>query len=105
MRLFNFVKLSIYIVMFMYYYCYVWLCLCVFCFIVLFSVLFACKCVLYYCHGVTTQMQLTNISYTEGCAVLFEVLLTIQVFRYKTMCWKSDCQRLERKYYFYRKDK
>jgi len=30
---------------------------------VLFSVLFVCKCVLYYCHRVTTQLQLINISY------------------------------------------
>ena len=29
--------------------------------IVLFCVLFVCKCVLYYCHWVSTQMQLTNI--------------------------------------------
>jgi len=28
-----------------------------------FSVLFVCKCVLYYCHRVATQLQLTNISY------------------------------------------
>jgi len=30
--------------------------------IVLFSVLFVCKCVLNYCHRVATQLQLTNIS-------------------------------------------
>jgi len=36
---------------------------CVFCFIVFFCVLFVCKCVLYYRHRVSTQLQLTNISY------------------------------------------
>ena len=36
---------------------------CAFRFIVLFCVLFVCKCVLYYCHRVTTQLVLTNISY------------------------------------------
>jgi len=30
---------------------------------VLFYVLFVCICVLYYCHRVATQLQLTNISY------------------------------------------
>jgi len=33
----------------------------VFCFIVLFCVV--CICVLYYCHRVSTQLQLTNITY------------------------------------------
>ena len=37
-------------------------------FIVLFYVLFVCKCVLYYCHGVSTQLQLTNISYNPALA-------------------------------------
>jgi len=36
--------------------------LCIVCF-VSFSVLFVCKCVLYYCHWVVTQLQLTNIPY------------------------------------------
>jgi len=31
--------------------------------IVLFYVLFVCKCVLYYCHWVPIQLQLINISY------------------------------------------
>jgi len=34
----------------------------IFCFIVLFYVLFECKCVLYYYHRVSTQLHLTNIS-------------------------------------------
>jgi hypothetical protein len=33
--------------------------------IVFFCVLFLCKCVLYYCHPVSAQLQLTNISNTD----------------------------------------
>jgi len=33
---------------------------CVFCFIVSFCVLSVCKCVLYYCHRLSTQLQLTE---------------------------------------------
>ena len=45
--------------MFMYSY---YVTFCMFCFIVMFCVLSVCKCVLYYCHRVSTQLQLTNIS-------------------------------------------
>jgi len=34
----------------------------VFCLTVLFCVLFVCKCVPYYCHRVSIQLQLENIS-------------------------------------------
>ena len=49
-------------------YLFVLLLLCMFCsvysiFVVLFYVLFVCKCELYYCYRVSTQLQLTNVSY------------------------------------------
>ena len=66
MLLFNFVHyvcllLGMLIVMFMYSFCYV---CCVLCILFHRDVLcVVCKYVLYYCHRVSTQLQLTNISY------------------------------------------
>ena len=48
--------------MFMYSFCYGCSVL-VILLIMFFYVLFVCKRVLYYCHRVSTQLQLTNISY------------------------------------------
>ena len=45
-------------------YCY-YVPFCVFCLTVLFCVLFVCKCVLYYCHQVSIQKQLPNITKTK----------------------------------------
>jgi hypothetical protein len=44
---------------------------CVFCFIVLFCVLFVCKCVVYYCQRVSNQLQLTNLSYHNFTLVYY----------------------------------
>jgi len=44
--------------------------------IVSFSLLFVCKCVLYYCHRVATQLQL-NISYHISYHIIYRIVLYI----------------------------
>ena len=47
--------------------------------IVLFCVLFVCKFVLYYCHRVSTHLQLTNISIYLYLSISFSMKLVLQL--------------------------
>jgi hypothetical protein len=58
--------------------------------IVSFCVLFVCKCVLYYCHRVTTQLQLANISYQiSGCNIVTKIALKIRAWRIEAKTFRT----------------
>ena len=73
-----------YIYVFLFSYCYVLFR--VFRFIVLFCVLLVCKCVLYYRHRVSTQLQLTNIPHHIVPFHLIMSKVQIVLFRVTTPC-------------------
>ena len=54
--------------------------------IVLFYVLFVCKCVLYCCHRVSTRFQLTNISYTLGTRAVYQVYFSKSLNKSVCLC-------------------
>jgi hypothetical protein len=55
--------------------------------LVLLYVLFVCKCVLYYCHQLSTQLQLTNISYHDTGNNWTHCVNSKLIFIWKQWCW------------------
>ena len=65
--------------------CAVLLLLCCTVVIELFYVLFVCKCVLYHCHRVFTQLQLTNIS----CHIMSYHIISYHIISYHIISYHS----------------
>jgi hypothetical protein len=66
----------------MYSYCYVYVCSILgILFFYVVRVLFLCECVLYYCHRVPTQLQLTNVSYYTISLLLQDLTTSVYLGR------------------------
>jgi len=76
MPLFNFVN-YVFLLLCLYILIVTYVLFLVFCFIVFFYVLFVCQCVLYYCHRMSTQLHLTNISIIS---YLLETLVVMRTY-------------------------
>jgi hypothetical protein len=64
----------------------------VMCVVPLLFVLFVCKCVLCYCHRVTTQLQLTNISYHD-----IKLKIKTQTCNHAPFGFRIHCSSVETK--------
>jgi hypothetical protein len=66
--------------------------------LVLFYVFFVCKCVLYYCHRLATQLQLINISYQIDkrkfkLATIWKMQADIRKLEAEKILWTQTARR------------